>query len=98
MKEPLCPTPDVSALPPHPFLFALMFALSSPLPPLQVNILLPHLSTLRTVCERLKTISSTITISANRRGEFRCGSLPPRASAAGLTRALAAAQTEGRKR
>ncbi|ORY63660.1 checkpoint protein Hus1/Mec3 [Leucosporidium creatinivorum] len=47
-------------------------AMKEPLCPTpDVNILLPPLSTLRTVCDRLKTISSTITISANRRGEFR---------------------------
>lgn len=37
----------------------------------KVNILLPPLVTLRTVCERLRTISPVITISANYRGEFR---------------------------
>ncbi|KAI5477604.1 HUS1 checkpoint protein [Pseudohyphozyma bogoriensis] len=55
MKEPLCPAPD---------LFPVGIAF-------QVNILLPPLSSLRTVSERLKTISSSITISANWRGEFR---------------------------
>ncbi|KAL8276507.1 hypothetical protein RQP46_011108 [Phenoliferia psychrophenolica] len=47
-------------------------ALKEPLCPApDVNILLPPLGLLRTVSERLKTISPVITISANWRGEFR---------------------------
>ena len=43
-------------------------------PPLrtQVALYLPSLHTLRTVVERLRTISSYITISANNAGELRC--------------------------
>ncbi|KAM0786318.1 hypothetical protein ACM66B_001793 [Microbotryomycetes sp. NB124-2] len=49
-----------------------MQAMKEPLCPTpDVNILLPPLSNLRTVCDRLKTISSAITISANWRGELR---------------------------
>ncbi|KAM0749484.1 cell cycle checkpoint [Meredithblackwellia eburnea MCA 4105] len=47
-------------------------AMKEPLCPApDVNILLPPLQNLKTVCERLKTIAPTITISANFRGEFR---------------------------
>jgi hypothetical protein len=38
----------------------------------QVILLLPPLSIIRTVAERLKTVSPYITISANNRGELRC--------------------------
>ncbi|KAK4051962.1 Checkpoint protein hus1 [Microbotryomycetes sp. JL221] len=49
-----------------------MQAMKEPLCPTpDVNILLPPLSSLRTVCDRLKTISSIITISSNWRGELR---------------------------
>lgn len=38
----------------------------------QVIVILPALQKLRTVTERLKTISSHVTISANNLGELRC--------------------------
>lgn len=47
-----------------------------PSPP-QVALYLPSLHTLRTVVERLKTISSYITIGANNAGELRCAALVP---------------------
>ncbi|KDE06384.1 hypothetical protein MVLG_03291 [Microbotryum lychnidis-dioicae p1A1 Lamole] len=49
-----------------------MDLLKEPLCPTpDINIMLPPLATLKTICERLKTISPLVTISANHQGELK---------------------------
>ncbi|BGP56682.1 Checkpoint protein hus1 [Rhodotorula sphaerocarpa] len=61
LKEPLCPAPEATEAPAH----------GSPASPLQVIITLPDLQQIRTVVERLKTVSPFVTVSANNQGELR---------------------------
>ena len=65
MKEPLCPEPDVR-----------LSSNNRALPHLrvmnkQVHIILPPLQKLRTVTERLKSLSDVVGISANKSGNLK---------------------------